>query len=215
MFDDFGWENLPPLLDGMLLTVFLVVTSGVIGTILGFILGLSRTAPSRTARILSSVYIGFIRGQPVLIILFFVYFVLPLMFPAASVSRGLAAIAGLSIYAAAYIAEIVRGSLLAVPSGQSEAAEALGMNFRQKLRYVVLPQALRIAVPPGIGFLVALVKATSLTSVIGYVELTRAARITSTINQEPIATFLIVGALYFVVCYPISLVGRWYERRLA
>jgi polar amino acid transport system permease protein len=80
---------------------------------------------------------------------------------------------------------------------------------------VVLPQALRIAVPPGIGFLVALVKATSLTSVIGYVELTRAGRITSTINQEPIATFLIVAVLYFVVCFPISLVGRWYERRLA
>ena len=90
-----------------------------------------------------------------------------------------------------------------------------GDGLGLKLRYVVLPQALKVAVPPGIGFLVALVKATSLTSVIGYVELTRAGRITSTINQEPIATFLIVGALYFVVCYPISLVGRWYERRLA
>jgi len=215
MFDDFGWENLPPLLDGMLLTAFLVVSSGILGTILGFVLGLTRTGPNRPGRILSAVYIGFIRGQPVLIILFFVYFVLPLMFPAASVSRGVTAIAGLSIYAAAYIAEIVRGSLLAVPVGQSEAAEALGMNYRQKLRYVVLPQALRIAVPPGIGFLVALVKATSLTSVIGYVELTRAARITSNINQEPIATYLIVAALYFVVCFPISLLGRWYERRLA
>jgi len=215
MFDDFGWENLPPLLDGMLLTAFLVVTSGFLGTVLGFLLGLSRTAPSRIARIVSAVYIGFIRGQPVLIILFFAYYVIPLMFPAVSVSRGVTAIAGLSIYAAAYIAEIVRGSMLAVPAGQSEAAAALGMNFRQKLRYVVLPQALRIAVPPGIGFLVALVKATSLTSVIGFVELTRAGRITSTINQEPIATFLIVGALYFVICYPISMVGRWYERRLA
>ena len=215
MFDDFGWENLPPLLDGMLLTAFLVVTSGFLGTVLGFLLGLSRTAPSRIARIVSAVYIGFIRGQPVLIILFFAYYVIPLMFPAVSVSRGVTAIAGLSIYAAAYIAEIVRGSMLAVPAGQSGAAAALGMNFRQKLRYVVLPQALRIAVPPGIGFLVALVKATSLTSVIGFVELTRAGRITSTINQEPIATFLIVGALYFVICYPISMVGRWYERRLA
>lgn len=215
MFDNFGWENLPPLLDGMLLTVFLVATSGFLGTVLGLVLGLARTAPSRSARVLSGVYIGFIRGQPVLIILFFVYFVVPLVFPALSLSRAITAIVGLSIYAAAYIAEIVRGSLLAVPSGQSEAAAALGMSYRLKLRYVVLPQALRIAVPPGIGFLVALVKATSLTSVIGYVELTRAGRITSTINQEPILTFLIVAVLYFIVCYPISLVGRWYERRLA
>ena len=215
MFEDFGWENLRPLLDGMRLTIFLVVASGFFGTVLGFFLGLARTAPSRVARAPSAVYVGFIRGQPVLIILFFVYFVAPLMFPAASFSRGVTAVAGLSFYAAAYIAEIVRGSVLAVPTGQSEAAQALGMNYRLRLRYVVLPQALRIAVPPGIGFLVALVKATSLTSVIGYVELTRAGRITSTINQEPIATFLIVAALYFVVCYPISLVGRWYERRLA
>ena len=163
---------------------------------------------------ISGAYISFIRGQPTLIILFFAYFVIPLMVPAASFSRGVTAIAGLSIYAGAYIAEIVRGSLLAVPTGQSEAAEALGMNYGLKLRYVVLPQAMKIAIPPGIGFLVSLVKATSLTSVIGYVELTRAGRITSTINQEPILTFLIVALLYFVVCYPISLVGRWYERRL-
>ncbi|WP_375000047.1 amino acid ABC transporter permease [Aeromicrobium sp. CTD01-1L150] len=215
MLDDFGAENLPPLLNGALLTVFLVATSGFLGTVIGLALGLARTSPSRVARVLSLVYISFIRGQPVLIILFFVYFVLPLLFPMASVSRAVAAIAGLSVYAGAYIAEIVRGSLLAVPTGQSEAAEALGMGYALKLRYVVLPQALRIAVPPGIGFLVALVKATSLTSVIGYVELTRAGRITSTINQEPILTFLIVAALYFVICYPISMVGRWYERRLA
>ncbi|MGJ9411164.1 amino acid ABC transporter permease [Aeromicrobium sp. CF4.19] len=215
MLDDFGADNLPPLLEGAVLTVFLVTTSGFLGTVIGLVLGLARTAPSRVARILSGAYISLIRGQPVLIILFFAYFVVPLMFPAISLPRGVTAIAGLSIYAGAYIAEIVRGSLLAVPSGQSEAAEALGMGYALTLRHVVLPQALRIAVPPGIGFLVALVKATSLTSVIGYVELTRAGRITSTINQEPILTFLIVAALYFAICYPISLVGRWYERRLA
>lgn len=214
MFDDFGWENFPPLINGMKLTVFLVLTSGLLGTLLGLALGIARTAPSRLVRVVSAAYISFIRGQPTLIILFFAYFVVPLMLPAVSFSRGVTAIAGLSIYAGAYIAEIVRGSLLAVPTGQSEAAEALGMNYRLKLRYIVLPQAMKIAVPPGIGFLVSLVKATSLTSVIGYVELTRAGRITSTVNQEPILTFLIVAALYFVVCYPISLVGRWYERRL-
>lgn len=215
MLDDFGAENLPPLLDGMWLTVYLVLASGFVGTVLGMALGVARTSPIRLLRVVSAVYIGFIRGQPTLIILFFAYFVLPLMFPALSLSRGFAAVAGLSVYAGAYIAEIVRGSILAVPRGQTEAASALGIGYFRRLWYVVLPQAMRIAVPPGIGFLVSLVKATSLTSVIGYVELTRAGRITSTINQEPIITFLIVAALYFVVCYPISVVGRWYERRLA
>lgn len=215
MLDEFGAENFPPLLDGMWLTVYLVVASGLVGTVLGMALGVARTSPIRLLRAVSAVYIGFIRGQPTLIILFFAYFVLPLMFPALSLSRGFAAVAGLSVYAGAYIAEIVRGSILAVPRGQTEAASALGIGYFRRLWYVVLPQAMRIAVPPGIGFLVSLVKATSLTSVIGYVELTRAGRITSTINQEPIVTFLIVAALYFVVCYPISVVGRWYERRLA
>lgn len=215
MLDDFGTENLAPLLNGAWLTVFLVATSGALGTALGLLLGMAKTSPIAVLRWLSSIYISFIRGQPVLIILFFAYFVVPLAIPAATFSRGFTAILGLSVYAGAYVAEIFRGSINAVPKGQSEAGTALAMPYLLRFRYVVLPQAMKIAVPSLIGFLVALVKATSLTSVIGYVELTRAGRIVSTLNQEPIITFLIVAALYFVICYPITLFGRWYERRLA
>ncbi len=215
MFESFGVENFSPLLTGARFTIFLVAVSGLLGTIIGLLIGIARTSPSRPARWLSAVYISFIRGQPVLIILFFAYYVLPLVVSGALLSRGFTAIAGLSVYAGAYIAEIIRGSIGAIPKGQSEAAEALGMKYYLKLRYIILPQAMRIAVPPGVGFLVALVKATSLTSVIGYVELTRAGRIVSTVNQEPITTFLIVAAMYFVISYPITLFGGWYERRLA
>lgn len=215
MLTDFGLQNFAPLFEGAKLTLFLVATSGLAGSLIGLALGLGRTSPSRLARWFSGAYINFIRGQPVLIILLFMYFAIPLLMPAATFSRGFTAIVGLSVYAGAYIAEIVRGSIEAIPKGQSEAAEALGMHYFLKLRYIIVPQAMKIAVPPGIGFLISLVKASSLVSVIGYIELTKAGRIVSTLNQEPLTTFLIVAAFYFVLSYPIALLGRWYERRLA
>ena len=212
-FSGFG-QYLPSLLHGALLTIYLCVVSGVIGTLLGLIVGTARSSPIRSVRWLSAVYTNFIRGIPILIILLFMYFSMPLLFPAATFSRGFTAIVGLSIYAGAYMAEIFRGSIEAVPKGQLEAAEALGMHYFYKMRYIVLPQAMKIAVPPAIGFLIALVKASSLVSVIGYIDLTKAGKIATTLNEKPLTTFVIVAALYFVISYPISLLGRWYERRL-
>ncbi|GAB3267214.1 amino acid ABC transporter permease [Arthrobacter pigmenti] len=215
MLTEFGIENFEPIIRGAQLTLFLCAASGVIASILGVILGVARTSPSKIARGASGAYINFVRGQPILIILFFMYFVMPLIFPAATFSRALTAIVGLSIYGAAYIGEIFRGSVQAIPKGQREAAEALGMHYFNRSWYVILPQAMKIAVPSWFGFLISLIKASSLVSVIGYVELTRAGRIVSTINQEPLTTFLIVAAFYFIISYPLSLLGRWYERRLA
>lgn len=211
--DGFG-QYMPPLLHGAELTLYICTVSAVIGTILGLIVGAARSSPVRILRWASAVYTNFIRGIPILIILLFMYFSMPLLFPAATFSRGFTAIVGLSIYAGAYMAEIFRGSIEAIPRGQLEAAEALGMHYFHKMRYVVLPQAMKIAVPPGIGFLIALVKASSLVSVIGYIDLTKSGKIVTTLNQEPLTTFIIVAALYFVISYPISLLGRWYERRL-
>jgi len=208
-------QFLPPLLRGAGLTLVIVVAAGVLGSLIGIVLGTAKASPSWIARAISSIYVNFLRGVPILIILLFAYFALPLILPSLTFSRGFTAVMGLSVYAGAYIAEIVRGSIQAVPKGQSEAAEALGMHYFMRLRYVISPQAMKIAVPPGIGFLIALVKASSLVSVIGFVDLTRAGRIVTTINQQPLLTFLIVGALYFAISYPISLLGRWYERKLA
>jgi His/Glu/Gln/Arg/opine family amino acid ABC transporter permease subunit len=146
MFFDFI-EYLPPLLRGAGLTIAICAASGVLGSLIGVVLGTARTSPSRIARWLSTIYISFIRGVPILIILLFTYFALPLLAPSLTFSREFTAIVGLSIYSGAYMAEIVRGGIQAVPKGQSEAAEALGMHYLSRVRYVVFPQALRIAVP--------------------------------------------------------------------
>lgn len=211
---DFG-TFLPPLLRGAVLTIFLCVVSGVAGTLIGLVFGIARSAPVRPIRWVAAIYTNFIRGIPILIILLFTFFVIPLIFPAATFSRSVTAIAGLSVYSGAYMAEIFRGSIEAIPRGQLEAAEALGMHYVSKMRYIVLPQAMKIAVPPLVGFLIALVKASSLVSVIGYTDLTRAGRIITSQNGLPLTTYVIVAVLYFLISYPISLFGRWYERRLA
>ncbi|MGI8433459.1 MAG: amino acid ABC transporter permease [Nocardioidaceae bacterium] len=208
-------QYMPPLLHGAEVTVGLVVVSGIAGTVIGMLFGVARSAPLAPIRWLASIYTNSIRGIPILIILLFLYYEIPLLFPYATFSQSITAVIGLSLYAGAYMAEIFRGSIQAIPRGQLEAGEALGLNYVQKMRYVVLPQALKIAVPPGIGFLIALVKATSLVSVISATDLTQAGRIITSQNHQPLSTFLIVAALYFVISYPLSLLGRWYERSLA
>jgi len=214
LFFDFG-QYMPALLHGAGVTIGLVVASGIAGTIIGLVFGTARSAPFFPIRWLASIYTNFVRGLPILIILLFLYYEIPLLFPYATFSQTITAVVGLSVYSGAYIAEIFRGSIQAIPRGQLEAGEALGLNYVQKVRYVIMPQAMKIAVPPGIGFLIALVKATSLVSVITATDLTRAGRNVTSANHQPLTTFLIVAALYFAISYPLSLLGRWYERRLA
>lgn len=213
MLRSFGWQDLEPLAKGALWTIALCLTSGVLGTLIGLVLGLATTSPSRTARWIGSAYVHFIRGIPLLIIIFFAYFGIPLMFPSVKLSPFVTAVIALTAFAAAYMAEIFRGSINAVAKGQTEAAAALGLSYARTQRYVVLPQAMRIAVPPGIGFLIALVKDSSLVTVIGFIELTRAGTIVSNLTADPIATYSVVAAMYFVICYGVSRLGRWYENR--
>jgi polar amino acid transport system permease protein len=213
MLRSFGWQDLEPLFKGALWTIALCLTSGVIGTVVGLVLGLAATSPSRIARWISRIYVNFVRGIPLLIIIFFAYFGIPLMFPSLEMSAFMTAVIALSVFAAAYMAEIFRGSINAVDKGQSEAAEALGLSYVLKYRYVIMPQAMRIAVPPGIGFLIALIKDSSLVTVIGFIELTRAGTIVSNLTADPITTYSVVAAFYFVICYGVSRLGRKYEQR--
>lgn len=213
MFEAFGWQHLLPLAKGAVLTIALSASAGLVGSILGMILGLARTSPNRIARWISAIYVGFVRGIPLLVIIFFSYFGLPLLYPGLELSTFLTSLIALSIYAAAYMAEIVRGSIEAVPQGQSEAASALGLSYYYKYRYVIIPQAMRIVVPPGVGFLIMLVKDTSLVTVVGFIELTRAGSVVSNLTADPITTFLVVAAFYFVICYGISLLGQLYEKK--
>jgi polar amino acid transport system permease protein len=213
MLRSFGWQDIEALLRGALWTLALCVTSGVVGTVAGMLLGLAATSPSRIARAVGWTYVTLIRGLPLLIIVFFAYFAIPLIFPDLQLSAFTTAVIALSVFAAAYMAEIFRGSIEAIDRGQSEAAAALGLNYWRRLRHVILPQAMKVAVPPGIGFLIALVKDSSLVTVIGFIELTHAGTIVSNLTANPILTYSVVAVIYFVICYGISRLGRWYERR--
>jgi len=126
----------------------------------------------------------------------------------------LAASLSLSIYVSAYLAEIWRGAIQAVPKQQWEASESLALTRAQQYRYIILPQALRISLPPTVGFLVQLVKNTSIVSVVGFVELSRAGQLVNNATFKPFEVFMVVAAIYFAICFPLSRLSRYLERVL-
>ena len=126
----------------------------------------------------------------------------------------IAAAASYSIYAGAFLGEIWRGALQAIPRTQWEAGASLGLSFPSQLRYIIVPQAIRLAIPPTVGFLVQLIKNTSLAAVIGFVELTREGQLTTAVTFRPFAVYLTVAALYFLLCFPLAQWSRRLERRL-
>jgi len=118
------------------------------------------------------------------------------------------------VYSAGFLGEIWRGALLSIPKTQWEASASMGLSYLEQLRYVIIPQAVRIATPPTVGFIVQLIKNTSLASVIGFVELTREGQMTAAATLAPLPVYLMVGALYFALCYPLTTYSRFLERRL-
>ncbi len=192
-------------------TILLSLIAFVGGALVGLPLALMRVARSRLLRGLASIYIQLIQGTPLLIVLFLSYFGLGIV--GLKLDPLVAAGLSLTIYAAAFLAEIWRGCIEAVPKTQWEASDCLGLNVFQQYAYVILPQAVRIATPPTVGFMVQIVKNTSLASVIGFVELARAGQIVNNSTFEPFVIFAIVGAIYFAICYPLSLASRHLERK--
>lgn len=192
-------------------TVLLSLIAFVGGSLLGLPLAMMRVSRWRVLRALASGYIQLVQGTPLLIIIFLSYFglgilgykVIPLV--AASIS--------LTLFAAAFLGEIWRGSIQAVPRTQWEASDCLGLTGAQQYFYVILPQAVRLATPPTVGFMVQIVKNTSLASVIGFVELARAGQIVNNSTFEPFVIFSTIAAIYFVLCYPLSIAARRLERR--
>lgn len=185
-------------------TLVLSAMAFVLGGIAGFAVMLGRISPRRWLARISKIYIQIIQGIPLLIQLFIVYFGLSVYgyeVPAL-VAAGLA----LMVYTSAYLADIWRGCVEAMPKPQWEASECLAMSRWQTLRLVIIPQAVRLALPSTVGFLVQLMKMTSLASVIGFIELTRAGQIINNSIFEPFLVFGLVGVFYFILCYPLS---RW------
>ncbi len=193
-------------------TVVLTLLAFLLGSLAGFVVMLARTARASWIRTVSLVYVNIIQGTPLLIVLFLIYFGLAVV--GIELPALVAAAISLMIYCSAFLGEIWRGCVEAVPRTQSEAAECLGLNRWQMLVDVILPQAMRIATPPTVGFLVQVLKNTSLASVVGFVELTRASQVINNSLFQPFLVFGIAGALYFALCYPLSRLSRVLERKL-
>lgn len=213
MIQEFQLEYLIPILKGALFTILLCLSSSFIGGIIGVIIGLGMLAKNKFIRKISSLYVQIVRGVPLLMLIFLIYFALPLIHPIFSTTATFSAVLSLSIYAAAYLAEIVRGSIQSIDKGQFEAADALGFSYWQKTRLVIFPQAFKYMIPPGIGFIIMLVKDSSLVSIIGFVDLARAGKIISNITFNPLLIFTIVAFIYFIICYVLSKVANYYEAK--
>lgn len=201
------------LMQGFRWTVVLTAVGFFGGILFGVIVALARVAENRVLRRLAIGWIGLFQGTPLLMQLFVVYFGLPLI--GIRVEAWVAVAIALTAHASAFLGEIWRGAIQAVPHGQNEAAHALGLHYRSRMRDVVLPQALKLSLPATVGFLVQLLKGTSLAAIVGFIELSRAGQIVSNQTYQPILVFGIVGAMYFALCWPLSLWGRRMELRLA
>ena len=206
------WDILRNLLLAARWTVVLSLIAFVGGGIVGALLLVARLAKLRGMDRAVALYVQLFQGTPLLMQLFLAYFGMALI--GVQTSPWVAAAVALTLYTSAFLTEIWRGCVAAIPRGQWEAAQSLALSFGEQLRYVVLPQALRIAIPPTVGFLVQVLKGTALASVIGFVELTRAGNMIANVTYAPFTVFACVALLYFLLCYPISLYAQHLERKL-
>lgn len=199
------------LAQGALWTLVLSLIGLVGGGLIGLLVALCRVSASRALRIASGAYVQLIQGTPLLVIMFLTFFGLPAI--GIGVSPLVAAGGSLAVYVSAYLGEIWRGSIQSVPRPQWEAAEGLALSRAQRMRMIILPQAVRIATPPTVGFMVQIVKNTSLASVVGFVELARSGQIINNSLFEPFLIYAIIAVVYFALCYPLSRLSRRLERR--
>jgi polar amino acid transport system permease protein len=206
------WDIFRNLLVAARWTVLLSLIAFVGGGLVGLALLIARIAKLRGAQTLVAGYVQLFQGTPLLMQLFLAYFGLALF--GINVSAWVAAALALTLYSSAFLTEIWRGCVDSVPKGQWEASQALALNLREQLRHVIGPQALRVAVPPTVGFLVQVIKGTALASVIGFVELTKAGTMISNATFRPFTVYACVALMYFVLCYPVSAWSRTLERRL-
>ncbi|MDE2605781.1 MAG: amino acid ABC transporter permease [Burkholderiales bacterium] len=206
------WDILKQLLLALRWTAGLSLLAFVGGGLLGLALLVARIARVPGAGRGVSWYVQLFQGTPLLMQLFLAYFGLALV--GVPTSPLLAAGLCLTLYSAAYLTEIWRGCVEAVPRGQWEAGASLALNLREQLQHVILPQAARIAVAPTVGFMVQIVKGTALTSVIGFVEVTKAGQMIANATFKPFLVYSCVGLMYFALCFPLSLWSRRFERRL-
>jgi polar amino acid transport system permease protein len=213
MMGPVGLNELLFLLQGLKWTLLLSAIGFIGGGVFGLLIALARTADIKVLRQAAGGYISVFQGTPLLMQLFVVYYGIALF--GFNVEAWVAVAIAFTLHASAFLGEVWRGAIQAIPKGQSEAANALGLHYASRMKDIVLPQALRISLPATVGFLVQLIKGTSLAAIVGFIELARAGQIISNQTYRPLIVFGIVGAIYFVICWPLSLYGARLEHRLA
>ena len=205
-------ERIPLLAEGVIVTLQVSALSAVLGLALGVALGLGALSRSRAVRWTVAAYVDFIRGTPLLIQIFLVFFALPMI--GIRFDEFSAGVVALSLNAAAFVAEVVRGGVGSIERGQAEAAKAIGMRHRQVLVYILLPQAYRQMVPPLTNELISLVKNSSLLSVISVYELTRAGQAIISVHFVPFEIYTLLALYYYVLIKALSWLSVQLERRL-
>ncbi|MDR9753586.1 amino acid ABC transporter permease [Pseudomonas sp. SZMC_28357] len=212
MFEFTVWDIARNLLLAMRWTVGLSLIAFVGGALVGGLLVVVRLKGNRLVQLLVMGYVQVFQGTPLLLQLFLVYFGLSMF--GLQTSSLVAASICLTLYASAYLTEIWRGCINSVDRGQWEAGGSLALSFGEQLRYVIVPQAVRIGIAPTVGFMVQIIKATALTSVIGFVEMTRAGQIITNATFQPFLIYGSVALMYFALCFPLSLYSRRLENSL-
>jgi len=208
-----GQNEMLFLLQGLKWTLLLSAIGFIGGGIFGLVIALARTSAHSALRKTAAGYISVFQGTPLLMQLFVVYYGIALV--GISVEAWAAVAIAFTLHASAFLGEIWRGGIQAIPKGQTEAANALGLHYISRMKDVILPQAFKVSLPATVGFLVQLIKGTSLAAIVGFIELARAGQIVSNQTYRPLLIFGIVGAIYFIICWPLSLYGARLENRMA
>jgi polar amino acid transport system permease protein len=209
----FGYSEFLFIVEAAKWTIALSLIAFVGGAIGGLLVALARTSESRFAQAAATAFTQVFQGTPLLLQLFLVFFGAPVL--GIDVNPWVAAGVALILNTSAFLGEIWRGCIQAIPHGQTEAAHALGLHYFARMRDVVLPQAFKIALPPTVGYMVQVIKGTSLAAIIGFTEVTRAGQIINNATFQPLIVFSLVAGIYFALCWPLSLLAQRMERRQA
>jgi polar amino acid transport system permease protein len=205
------WDILRNLLLAARWTILLSLIAFICGGLMGLLLTFLRSMRNTSMTRVIQVYVEIFQGTPLLMQLFLAFFGLALI--GIDVNAWSAAILSLTLYSSAYFHDIWRGCIDALPKGQWEACRSIGLTYFQTMRYVIFPQAMRIAIAPTVGFAVQIVKGTALASIIGFVELTKAGTMLNNATFQPFKVFAMVAVIYFVICFPLSLFARHLEAK--
>jgi glutamine transport system permease protein len=203
---------LPYLLDGLQVTLYIFIIAVILGFLIGLVVALLRLSPAKPLNWIAVIYVDAIRGTPFIVQLFFIYFGLNTL-PWVSLDNTTAGIITVAINAGAYFAEIIRAGIQSIDKGQTEAARSLGMTSRQNMIYIILPQAFRRMLPTITNQSIISLKDTSLLSIIGIADLTQRGQVQQAQTFEAFKIWLVVGVIYFVIIYLLTLLANFLERR--